>query len=49
MSPIMNRRDINPTLDEAEQEYLDLTKEYRETDFYKDFKNYKSYYVDAYL
>eukprot|EP00347_Sterkiella_histriomuscorum_P003279 403364897 len=49
MSPILNRRDINPMLDEVEQEYLDLTKEYRETDVYQDFKNYKSYYIDAYL
>lgn len=45
----MNRRDIDPTLDDEEQEYLDLNKEYRETDVYNDFKNYKSYYADAFI
>jgi len=46
----MARRDIDPdTLDEEEKEYIEICKEYKENDFYKDFNNYKNYYKDAYL
>ncbi|CDW88703.1 UNKNOWN [Stylonychia lemnae] len=50
LSPVMARRDIDPdTLDEEEKEYIEICKEYKENDFYKDFKNYKDYYKDALL
>lgn len=50
-SPIMHsRKEIGDAiLDEMEQEYLGGVKEYREMDFYKEFNNYKSYYLDAYM
>ena len=43
-SPIIKRNDITPLLDDLEEEFLEAFHEYRETDFYQDFNNYKSYY-----
>lgn len=51
-SPIANsRRDLKDptTLNEEEQEVLDLFCEFREKDHLKDFNNYRNYYHDAFL
>jgi len=51
-SPIANsRRDLKDptTLNDEEQEVLDLFCEFRENDYLKDFSTYKNYYQDAFL
>lgn len=46
-SPIASRNQINPILDEVEEEYLDAFEEFRSEHLNYDFKNYKNYYADA--
>ena len=46
-SPIASRNQINPILDEVEEEYLDAFEEFRSEQLNYDFKNYKNYYADA--
>ncbi len=47
-SPIMGRHEIKPEdLDDTEQYVLEAIDEYRKTEFYKEFKNYKNFYEDA--
>lgn len=46
-SPISRRKEITPELDEIENEFFSAFQEYRESEFYKQFNNYKSYYPDA--
>lgn len=46
-SPISRRKEIAPELDELEEEFFEAFQEYRETEVYNDFTNYKSYYEDS--
>jgi hypothetical protein len=46
-SPISRRKEIAPELDEMEEEIFEALQEYRGTEVYNEFKNYKTYYEDA--
>ncbi len=47
-SPIVGRNQVQPELDEVEEEVMDAIQEYRTTNFIRDFKGtYKNYYEDA--
>jgi len=46
-SPISKRKEVAPDLDEDENEFFEAFQEYRQTEIYNDFRNYKDYYIDA--
>jgi hypothetical protein len=44
MSPITQRKEIQPDLDELETEFYEAFEEYRSGEVYNYFTNYKNYY-----